>query len=60
MTRTCSVCHHMFQNDDEIIAVVRVRFHTIPSARSYSITKPTECLDLRHSYCSSDLGEDAR
>lgn len=58
MTRTCSICHHMLQHDDEVIAVVRARFNAIASTRSYSITKPTECLDLRHSFCSEGLGED--
>lgn len=54
MTKQCSVCERVIHDGEEVIAVVRAEFHDIPSAKSYAITRPTECFDLRHGYCGFD------
>lgn len=57
MKQTCPTCEHILNNDDEIVATVVAYYHTIESSRTYSISKPTECLDIRHRNCAHPKGD---
>jgi hypothetical protein len=57
MQQICRGCERVIRQDDEIIAHVVARYHELGSSKVYSITKPTECLDIYHKNCNYPQGE---
>lgn len=51
MVKRCDYCERPFRDGDHVRAVVLSVYHDIPSARSYAIEKPYDCLQLRHLNC---------
>ena len=49
--KLCQVCALPFQDDEPLVAVVLSCFHDIPSTKSFSISRPTECLEIYHVGC---------
>ena len=53
----CLSCECILREDDEVIAVVIARYHELGSKKIYCITRPTECLEIRHKNCNYPKGE---
>lgn len=57
MEQICELCNRLFQDDDEIKAVVIARFKALKSKRVYAISQPTDCLELIHRNCNFPQGD---
>ena len=52
MTKICPVCDNKIKDGDDVVAVVVSIFKEIPSAKSYAIERPTQCLEVQHLACN--------
>lgn len=57
MTQICPNCERVLRTDDEIVATVVAHYKELGSKKVYSITTPTECLDMRHRSCQYPQGQ---
>jgi len=57
MNQICPNCERVLRQDDEIVASVIAYYHELGSNKVYSISKPHECLDIRHRNCQHPKGE---
>lgn len=57
MTQICPSCERVLRTDDDIVATVVARYKELGSKKVYSISQPTECLDIRHRNCQHPQGD---
>lgn len=57
MQQICKNCEMLIKQDDEIIASVVAHYHALGSSKVYSITRPTECLEIIHRNCNYPKGQ---
>lgn len=52
MKQTCSKCGKQFKDGESVRAVVLSVFREVPSAVTFAIEKPYECVSLEHLNCN--------
>lgn len=53
----CSLCQRMFNENDEVKALILTRFKSLKSKVVYALGVPTECIELMHNDCGQPKGE---
>jgi hypothetical protein len=54
--QVCDNCFRLFEDGDEVKAVVLSTFKALKSKRIYAIAPPTACLELIHKNCQHPQG----
>ena len=51
MRKPCDYCDNHFADEEEVIAIIKARYHHIPSRVHFSITVPEEVMEIFHTAC---------
>ncbi len=52
MQKFCFLCDKPFEDQDDVIAIVRAQFKMIPSRVAFALYPPTQVYEIQHYECA--------